>query len=158
MATKIKIVYDIAISHMDEIDSKGSTTNSNTRDYENRTPGIITALYPELYQYDSSYQMKYDAINSGDAEYKKRPGSRVFSSMEDVIELDDELCLTVLPYALAAALLADENPALANFLQSRYEEMKAEFSTIGPKVKQPAEWEQITDVYGFCSSVDNATW
>ena len=155
---RIKDIYDIAISLMDEIDSHGDTSNINTRDYENRTPGIITALYPEVYQYDSSYQMQYDAINGGTPRYKQRPGSRVFSSMDDAVELDDELCLSVLPYALAAALLADENPALANFLQSRYEEQKMEFSIIGPKVKQPAEWEAITDVYGFCSSVDNATW
>lgn len=168
MAT-VKQIYDIAIAHMDEIDAKGATQNSNTRDYQNRTPLILTALYPEVYLYDSGYQAEFDAINRGERgtpcdptkgrpRYRARPGAVVFSSMDDDVELDDELTLTVLPYGLAAALLADENPTLANFLQTRYEEMLEKFRTIGPQVRQPADWEPIGDVYGGIGQFDDGTW
>lgn len=169
MSKTIKEIYDIAIAHMDEIDPQGDTINSNTRDYQNRTPGLITALYPEVYLYDSMYQAQLDAENRGEPgpgrdpfrgrpRYRRRPGAQIFTSMEDEVDLDDELTLTVLPYGLAAALLADENPTLANFLQARYEELLQKFETIGPRVRQPADWEPIGDVYGASLGFDDARW
>jgi len=160
----LKQIYDIAISHMDEYDPEGSPTNDNTRDYENRTPAIMTALFPELYLYDSRYQAQFDTENRGDpaaaghAKYRLRPGAKVFKSMEDEVALDDELCFSVAPYGLGAALLADENPPLANFLQARYDEMLEKFAVIGPRVRQPADWEPIQDVYGAASGFDDAHW
>lgn len=147
MAT-VKEIYDIAISHMDEVGEDGSTSNRNTRDYENRTPALITALFPECYLRDSHYQSAIDAANRG-GKYRHRPGAQVFTSMEDDVPLEGELSNTVLPYGLAAALLADENPTLAQFFQGRYEELLATFEQIGARVRQPAEWEPIEDVYGF---------
>lgn len=143
---------------------EGGTTNENTRDYENRTPGIVTALFPECYLYDSRYQAQFDTENRGSkeagghAKYRFRPGAKVFTAMTDEVPLDDELCLSVMPYGLAAALLADENPPLANFLQQRYEELLQKFSTIGPIVRQPADWEPIQDVYGGCLGFPDAHW
>ena len=142
---------------MDEFDADGSTTTENTRDYKNRTPSLVTALYPELFLYDTHYQSRFDADNTG-ADYRSRPGAKVFTSLTDKVPLDDELALTVMPYGLAAALLADENPPLANFLQARYEELLQKFSVIGPIVKQPAEFEPIADVYGGLCGFDDAMW
>ena len=158
MTATIQQIFDIAIAHMDEFDADGSTTTENTRDYKNRTPSLVTALYPELFLYDTHYQSRFDADNTG-ADYRSRPGAKVFTSLTDKVPLDDELALTVMPYGLAAALLADENPTLANFLQARYEELLQKFSVIAPIVKQPADWEPIVDVYGgFSSPIDNGTW
>lgn len=155
--TTVKDIFDIAITHMDELGDDGSASNRNTRDYELRTPALVTALFPECFLRDSSYQSAIDAANHG-GRYRVRPGSQVFTKMKDDVPLDDEIARTIMPYGLAAALLADENPTLAQFFQTRYEELLVLFETIGPRVHQPADWEPIGDYYGGFYDDPGAMW
>ena len=128
-------VFDIAIALMDEVnESTGSTRTTDTKEYELRTTGILTALGGELYPYSDTYKV---------TEAGKRPVFRVLDDMESELDLDEYLAKTVLPYGLAAQLLLDENPASASFLQQRYEEMKR---TAG---SMPGQFDSIVDVYGM---------
>lgn len=128
-------VFDIAIALMDEVnESTGSTRTTDTKEYELRTTGILTALGGELYPYSDTYKV---------TEAGKRPVFRALDDMESELDLDEYLAKTVLPYGLAAQLLLDENPASASFLQQRYEEMKR---TAG---SMPGQFDSIVDVYGM---------
>jgi hypothetical protein len=62
---------------------------------------------------------------------------------EQTIPLDDALSLSVLPYFLAAQLLAGENETLAAWFMNRYREL---FMDLRDMV--PASFEPITTSYG----------
>ena len=61
--------------------------------------------------------------------------------------------LNVLPYGLGAHLLADENPALASFLQQRYEELLGRYTRRTDSAVYP-----ICDVYGGIGFSGGARW
>ena len=111
--TTAQRVFDIAMGLMDEVnESSGATDTSDTREYKVRTLLILNALRGELYPYSDTFTASDDG---------KRPILTVISAFTDIIGMDDYICQTVMPYGLAAQLLADENPTLAGFLQQRYE-------------------------------------
>lgn len=72
-----------------------------------------------------------------------RPVPSLISDIEDVMQLDDVTCRTVVPYGLAAHLLLTENADAASFFQQRYEELKRDASKM-----PPATIESIANVYG----------
>jgi len=72
-----------------------------------------------------------------------RPIPDVITALTDTLQVDDVTARTILPYGLAAHLLLDENPDVANFFQQRYEELKALVA-----LKQPVSEETIINLYG----------
>lgn len=121
------------MSLIDELSERtGRIDTSETRDYQQRTPGIITLLIGELYQYSDTYAIKTPG---------KRPTCVPVSNPEDEICLDDFLCRSVLPYGLASRLLLNENPTAAAFYEREYAEAKN-------YLHLPAQIEPIPDIYG----------
>jgi len=129
-------VFDIAMALIDEVnETSGATDTADTREYKVRTLLILNALRGELYPYSDTFPTPTDG---------KRPIVAVIQSFEDVIGMDDYICQSVMPYGLAAQLLADENPTLAGFLQQRYEELRNNLSKGLPQSEGAIE-----DVYGI---------
>lgn len=64
--------------------------------------------------------------------------------MTDEIGLDERICTGVLPYGLAALLLTEENPTLANFFWQTFLEQLEE-----AKRGTPSGESAVEDTYGF---------
>lgn len=134
--TTAQRVFDIAMGLMDEVnESSGATDTSDTREYKVRTLLILNALRGELYPFSDTFLVEEEG---------KRPIVAVIQNFTDIIQLDDYICQTVMPYGLAAQLLMDENPTAAAFLQQRYEELRDKLSK-----GLPQSMGAIEDVYGI---------
>ena len=130
--TTTQNVFDLAMGLSDNICSAGLSDTTDNSEYKRRTLRILNVLRLELYPLSDTYT----ATKAG-----TRPQNASLSAFSDVIDLDDYLAQTVLPYGLAAVLLLDENPIVASFFQQRYEELKT-------ASKIPNEFEPIENVYG----------
>lgn len=131
-------VFELAINLMDELDDEGDYDNADTEEYRNRTLGILNILRGELYMYSDTFKKNQEW------DLGRRPIVRVLSAFDDIIDLDDYICQTVMPYGLAAHLLMDENPSAAGYFQQRYDELKMMLER-----GMPTTSEDIEDVYGF---------
>lgn len=137
----VQQVFDMAIHLMDEQnESTGATETVDTQEYKFRTISILNTVIPALYPYSGTYK----SADSG------RPSPRKLSvdeynapDFDQSIPLDDTLCMTVLPYYLAAQLLSAENEALSAWFMNRYREF---FMDLRDKI--PGTFEQITTSYG----------
>ena len=135
MATTALDIFKLAMSLMDELNEVGQAENADTTEYRNRTLHILNILQGELFPFSDVYQA---------AEKGKRAIPVPIIKFDAPVEsLDDYICVSVMPYGLAAHLLMDENPSAAAFFQQRYDELKA-FLSRGIA----AESEDIIDVYG----------
>ena len=137
----VQQVFDMAIHLMDEqSENNGSTVTVDTQEYKYRTISILNSVIPALYPYSGNY----DAGETG------RPTAKILTYEEyrnpdftQGIALDDTLCLSLLPYYLAAQLLSGENEALAAWFMNRYRESFADLREM-----VPAEFEAISMPYG----------
>lgn len=135
MSTTARDIFDKAIYLMGENnDNTGATDTGDTKEYLVRTLGILNVLRNECFPYSDTYRT---------GEPGKRPVCPAIASLEDEVFLDDGLAQGVMPYGLAARLIADENPTLASFFQQCYAELLARY---GRGV--PTGSEAIVDVYG----------
>lgn len=131
----VQEVFDIAIRLMDsQNESTGSTNTTDTREYALRTPSLINSLLDQVYPASDTYT----AASNGTR-------STLFSVSEltDYLDLDDYVCRNVLPFGLAALLLTEENPTLANFFWQTYLENLRQ-----AKNSMPSAIEEVEDVYG----------
>ena len=135
--TTAEKVFELAINLMDELNDSGEYDYADTDEYRNRTLGILNILKGELYPFSDTFRKNQEW------ERGRRPIVSAITAFDQVIDLDDYICQSVMPYGLAAHLLMDENPASAGFFQQRYDELKAQLMR-----GMPAESEEITDVYG----------
>ena len=137
MVVYVEEVFELAMGLLDELDDSGDAQNDSTEEYENRAPGILTSLLAEL------------RLANGDRGY--------FEPLEEaddpILGAEDSYALGVMPYGLAAALIADENPTLAYFLEERYEELRDRFL-----VRREAVTERIEDIYGGIEYGGFARW
>ena len=134
MATTAQEVFEIAIALMDEQNElTGEADTADTLEYKNRTLPILNMLRNELYPFSDTYKTK---------KVGKRPIAVKIESFDDTIGLDDYCCQTVLPNGLAAHLMMQENPSVANYFNERYTELKFEMQK-----GLPTESENIVDVY-----------
>lgn len=132
-STTAQWVFEATMTIIDELNDAGMADHSDTREYKNKVLYILNVLRGELYPYSDTYKQAQD---------KKRPIADIITSFDDVINLDDYICQTVMPYGLAAHLLIDENPTVAAFCQQRYEELLKKLEKGFAQVS-----EDIIDVY-----------
>lgn len=138
----VQQIFDMAIHLMDEQnESNGGTITVDTQEYKFRTISILNSVIPALYPYSGNY----DSQGTG------RPMPAILlvneyrnPDFEQSIDLDDVLCLTVLPYYLAAQLLSAENEVLSAWFMNRYREA---FNDLRNRI--PADFEKISTPYGL---------
>ena len=140
--TTVQQVFDMAIHMMDEQnESSGISDTADTKEYRFRTISILNAVMPALYPYSDTCSDEgrgrpicpaLDLTNIRKPDFTQQ------------IPLDDTLALGVLPYALAAHLLAGENEELSAWFQNRY---NLAFSDLRSKI--PGTFEPIVAPYGL---------
>ncbi|MDR0906716.1 MAG: hypothetical protein LBN00_11205 [Oscillospiraceae bacterium] len=132
--TTLKEAFAITMSLIDELNENGEAETLSNRDFEHRAPGIVAVLLGELYPYSDTYA----SPTAG-----KRAICPPIAGFDDALPLDDFLSRSVLPCALAARLMLDENPAVAAYYERRYMELLGKYGTMHAATPEP-----IADVYG----------
>jgi hypothetical protein len=139
----VQQVFDTAISLINEQAQRtGLTIHADTVDYANRCIPILNTLLPHLYLYSDEREVP----KSGRPECPvlfAAPGGGEPDFLQD-IPLDNTLCLGVLPYGLAAHLVANEDGELSRWLLSRYNSVFADI-----RANIPASFEPISTPYGL---------
>lgn len=136
----VKQVFNIAIHMMDEqSQDNGSTMTEDTEEYKYRTISIVNAVLPSIFPYSKNY-IPGEACPLLDISVEEDE-DRAF---DQLIPLEDCLAVGVLPYALAAHLLAGENEELSAWFLARYHNA---FSEIRNRL--PAAFEPIATPYGL---------
>lgn len=141
---RVQEIFDIAIHLMDEqSEATGSTRTSETEEYTFRTPSALNSILNWVYPYSDTY---VQALNG------KRPTYPKVVSMSDTVDMDDYICLSVLPYGLAARL-AEEGSAMKNWFEQTFlERMEAARSRL------PATDGVVEDVYGGIEYGEFSRW
>lgn len=140
--TTIQQVFDIAMHLMDEqSETSGATITTDTQEYKFRTVSILNAVMPSLYPYSDTC----DRTKPGRpvCPLLKTGSSYSAPDFAQEIPLDDTISLGILPYALAAHLLAGENAELSAWFLGRYNQS---FSDL--RFKLPSEFKPIPMPYG----------
>lgn len=127
----VKEIFDIAIHLIDaQNESSGVTETSDTKEYLLRTPNLLNSLLNRAYPYSDTYVPVAE----------KRPVHPLVKISTDMIEMDDYICLTVLPYGLAALLVNPEGDGgIASFLWQMFEEGLETAKRNLPSCIQPIE-------------------
>lgn len=114
----VQAVFDKAMWLIDaNNESTGNTNTADTREYAVRTVGILNTLLDLVYPASDTYAVTEDG---------KRPALPDIAAFSDELDLDAKCLRDLLPKGLAAKLLAEENPQLANYFQQLFEEHLAE--------------------------------
>lgn len=137
----VQQIFDQAIHLMDEQNERnGATVTVDTQEYKSRTISILNTAIPRLYPYSSNYDR--NAVG--------RPAAMILKNDDHAnpdfaqnIMLDDDLCIGLLPFYLAAQLLSAENEDLAAWFITQYRECLSDY-----KRNIPAVFEQISSPYG----------
>lgn len=117
-------IYDITMALMDEMKDNGDVDIQSTKDYLARTPGILTILQTEVTMFLKTKGVNVDTLDR-------------LTSMQDDVDLDDSICMGVLPYALASRLLGQEDSSLSNYFNSLYgEKLETTSETLRTKAKR----------------------
>ena len=138
MARKVQEIFDKAIYLIDaQNESTGATKTSDTREYEVRCCGLLTTLLNEVYPYSDTY------APGGDG---KRPTHPDVVALTDEVNMDDFICLSVLPAGLAALFTFEEDRAKYNAFWGDYLSRLAQ-----AKATLPASsgFEDIENPYSF---------
>lgn len=132
----VKQVFDAAIHLMDEqSETSGNTTTTDTNEYKYRTISILNTILPQLYPYSDNC----DRSGTGRPVCPALviPKSYSQPDFEQAIPVDDGLALGVLPYALAAHLLAGENESLSGWMNAKYNQAFADIRNAIPSAFEP---------------------
>lgn len=109
----VQAIFDKAIYLIDaQNESTGFTTSADTKEYRVRTIGILNNLLDVVYPASATYPDD----DTG------RPALDDIYSFDDELDLDPRILRDVLPNGLAAHLLSEENPSLAEYFQQLFEE------------------------------------
>lgn len=142
MAVTVQRIFDKAIHLMDEQNEQnGSTMTVDTSEYKSRTISILNTAIPRLYPYSSNYDRTGRGRPNAPALYCEDYSDPDFGQ---VVMLDDDLCIGLLPFYLAAQLMSAENEDLAAWFMTQYRESLVDF-----KRNTPASFEAIVSPYGF---------
>ena len=142
MTITVQNVFDQAIHLMDEQnENTGATSTADTREYRSRTISILNTIIPRLYPYSSNYNREAEGRPKAIALDR---GSYANPDFNQVIMLDDDMCMTMLPFYLAAHLLSGENEELSAFFMNQYRE-----AFVDLKRTAVAEFTPISTPYGL---------
>lgn len=125
----VRQVYETALSIMNESDETS---------YTNRVVGIVNTLIGQCWQMSAEY-------DTG----RRDMWTPVTDIDDEIIGIDMNIALSVMPYGLAAMLYLDEDAGRANSWWGIYQENLADSR------RNPAEFEPIVDEYGcreYCDS------
>lgn len=140
----VQQVFDTAIYMMDEqYETNGITETTDTKEYKFRTLAVINSLLPQLYPYSDNY----DTSGTGRPvcpQLKLPTETTPQLDFTQEIPLDETLALGVLPYGLAAHLLASEDMELSAWFLNRYNQAFADLRS-----KIPGSFEPIVAPYGL---------
>lgn len=126
----VQAVFDKAMYLIDaQNESTGSTNTSDTQEYKIRTIGILNTMLDTVYSASDTYHVGADGT---------RPVLDDIVSFEDELDLDARILRNVLPNGLAAKLISEENPTLANYFEQTFNEQLAL-----ARATRPAEFEDI---------------
>lgn len=100
-------IYDITMALMDEMLDNGGVDYNSTKDYTARTPGILTILQTQVVMFFKQRGIDIDTLDR-------------LETMEDEVDLDDNICMGVLPYGLAARLLGQEDTQMSSYFSQLY--------------------------------------
>ncbi len=143
----VQSVFDKAMYLIDaQNESTGSTDNGDTTEYKVRTIGILNNLIDDVYPASDTFVIGEDG---------KRPALDDLAGFSDEIRMDPYIVRSVLPCGLAAKLLSEENPTLADFFWQLYEQRLAK-----ARAGVPASFESIEDglPYGGIEYGEFARW
>lgn len=140
----VQEIFDIAIHLMDEQnESSGVTLTADTKEYSYRTPSALNSILNWVYPYSDTYVQALEG---------NRPTYPKVESMTDQIDMDDYICLSVLPYGLAARL-AEESSSLKNWFEQTFlERIEAARRTM------PSGEGSVEDVYGGLEHGEYGYW
>lgn len=129
---KAELIFKYALSHMDEMkdaqgNEKPAIDSASTKDYRARTPGILTSI-----QNDIAMELGLGYLDE-------------ITNMNGDVDLEDEICATVIVYELCARLLLTEDTALSNYFSSLAAEKR---NTSLAKYKPKATRKYVIDAYG----------
>lgn len=130
---RAQTIYDITMALMDEMLDSGGVDVNSTKDYLARTPGILTILQTECIIALKKLGAKVETLDA-------------IKKMTDDVDLDDDICMGVLPYGLAARLLGQEDASLSHNFSSLYAS-KLESAVQVTSSKYIATQEEREDVY-----------
>lgn len=102
-----KNIYDYAAQLLACKNPNGSD-NADCADYVSRAPSLISILLAE--------NLGIDRILRADCDIRTKP----ISSLADEVDCHELLALSVLPFGLAALLVADEDSTLSKSLYEQY--------------------------------------
>lgn len=128
----VQAVFDKAMYLIDaQNESTGSTDTGDTTEYKVRTLGILNNLIDDAYPASDTFAIGEDG---------KRPALDDLTGFSDEVQMDPYIVRSVLPCGLAAKLLSEENPTLADFFWQLYEQRLAK-----ARGSVPASFESIED-------------
>lgn len=130
---RAQTIYDITMALMDEMLDSGGVDVNSTKDYLARTPGILTILQTECIIALKKLGAKVETLDA-------------IKKMTDDVDLDDDICMGVLPYGLAARLLGQEDASLSYNFSSLYAS-KLDSAVQVTSSKYIATQEEREDVY-----------
>lgn len=140
----VREIFDIAIHLMDEqSESSGVTLTADTMEYSYRTPSALNSILNWAYPYSDTYTQAMDG---------RRPTYPKVTSLEDTVDMDDYICLSVLPYGLAARLAEESSGMKDWFEQTFLERLEASRQTA------PAASGDVEDVYGGLEYGEFSHW
>ena len=133
-------IYDITMALMDEMLDNGSVDYNSTKDYTARTPGILTILQTQVVMFFKSRGIDIDTLDR-------------LESMEDTVDLEDDVCMGVLPYGLAARLLGQEDEQMSSYFSQLYNQGLADAAESSSD-KQKAKQYSGNNIYGLMEAGD----
>ena len=137
----VKEIYDITMALMDEmldnaqVSDEPKTDYSSTKDYQARTPGILSILQTQIVMELKAMGADVDSLD-------------VLETMDSEVDLDDDICVGVLPYGLASRLLGQEDTKMSSYFSQLYNQgvQKAKDSYEDKYIAQQIKRE---NVYGL---------
>lgn len=140
----VQAVFDKAIYLIDaQNEVNGQTKTPDTKEYEVRTIGILNNLLDEVYPVSDTY-VAQDGV---------RPALQDIAAFTDELDLDANCLRNILPLGLAAKLMLEENAAVANYFQQRYEERLE-----AARANKPTVISNVEDAYGGIEYGEFSHW
>lgn len=109
-------IFIASMALIDEMSNNGELDETSVAEYRAKAPYILTILQAEIVGIENRFRKLEDWVFPTKIE-----------SLEDYLELDDIKSQTLLSYGLAAQLMMHEDTTLANFFNSKYEELRSMF-------------------------------